>query len=159
MNKLPELLQPNLAAIQTNEISIYKGELSTKCVISNIAKLKKAFPTLPAGFYDVFSDRLIANGFCDTRLNDAVSDVIDNCIYPTPTIGTFISFDRKFKVYHYHDMIKMSDEIGSEIWNSYKPVAFPERETTVWVHVDYIKRYNLNQINSKSYDKKSNETH
>jgi len=127
----------------TNEISIYKGTLTTPCIIKNIAKIKNAFPALPEGFYEVFSDRMEANGFCDDRLTDAINNVIDNCIYPTPTIAQFISFDRRFKVYHYEEMLKLSDEMGSEIWLSYDAIKFPDREKNVWVRVDDIKKYNL----------------
>lgn len=111
--------------------------------------IKKSFPSLPIGFYDVFTDRLKENGFSDDRLTDAVAHVIDNCRYPQPSIADFISFDKKYKVYTYGQMLKMSDELGSVIWNSYKPVKFPERSKIVWVDVDDIKKYKLEVYKSK----------
>lgn len=128
---------------QFSELSIYKGELNKECIFSNVARIKKAFPALPIDFFDVFDDRLQANNFNDDRLNDAVNYVIDTCIYPTPTIAQFISFDRKFKVCSYEEMVKKTSDFGAEIWKSYIAIKFPDREKNVWVHVDDAKRFNL----------------
>ena len=127
----------------TNEISIYKGELHPECIFENVGRIKKSFPTLPIDFFDVFDDRLKANGFTDERLNDAVAHVIDTCIYPTPTIAQFISFDKTIKLYSYEDMVKKTEEFGPEIWNTYISIQFPDRVKKAWVHVDDIKKYNL----------------
>jgi len=129
-----------MPAINQNEISIYLGELNTKCIVGNVAKIKKSFPGLPIGFYDVFSDRITENGFCDDRLNDAVNYVIDNCVYPTPTIAQFISFDRKIKILNYNEYLKLCDD---GIGNNYKPINFKDRETPVWIHVNDIKQFNI----------------
>lgn len=126
-----------------NEISIYKGTITTPCVIKNIARIKAAFPMLPKEFYKTFSERIIDNDFNDDRLRDAVNHVIDTCVYPTPTIAQFISFDRKFKVFSYEEMLKKIDEFGSGVWDSYKSIQFPDRKNKVWVHVDDIKKYKL----------------
>ena len=124
---------------QENELSIYKGSLTTPVVIESIARIKKSFPSLPIGFYEVFSERLKANNFTDARLKDAVAHVIDTCPYPTPTISNFISFDKKIKLNSYEEMVKKVNEFGPEIWKTYKPVKFPEREKVVWVHIDDMK--------------------
>ena len=142
--KLPELLPQSL--VQIDEISIYKGELSSQCIIRCVSDIKKSFPTLPVGFYDVFADRLKANNFTDQRLQDAVNFVIDTCVYPTPTIAQFIGFDKKIKLYTYQDMVTKVEEFGAEIWNSFKPVKIEDREKPVWVHVDDIKKYNLKTV-------------
>ena len=138
---------------QSNEISIYKGELTAQCLVKSVATIKKSFPSLPIGFYDVFTDRLRENGFNDDRLRDAIAFVIDNCHYPQPSIAEFISYDRKYKVYTYAQMLKMSDEMGPSIWNIYKPVKMAERSKIVWVDVDDIKRYKL-----EVYQHSANET-
>ena len=137
MSRLPDSLQTNLEL--SNEISIYKGELTGQCLTNCVIVIKKAFPSLPIGFYDVFTDRLRDNGFTDDRLMDAVNYVIDTCIYPTPTIANFIGFDRKYKIFTYEDMIHKGEEFGPEIWKSYKQVKLPGREKPVWVHVDDMK--------------------
>jgi hypothetical protein len=133
-------------ALPNNEISIYKGELTLNNIAQCTARIKKSFPALPVGFYEVFAERIKANGFTDDRLQDAVANVIDTCPYPTPTIANFISFDKTIKIYHYHQMIKMADELGKEIWNSYMPVKFPDRAKLVWVHVDDIKKYHFESL-------------
>jgi len=108
-----------------------------------VARIKNAFPALPNGFYDVFTDMIKDYGFCDSRLDDAVRNVIATCVYPTPTIANFISWDRTFKVFTYEDMLKKTNDMGTEIWNNYRAVQFKNREKKVWVHVDHVKMYNL----------------
>lgn len=133
-------------ATQGNEISIYKGSLNPSCVIANVSKIEKAFPSLPTEFYQVFAERIKANGFCDTRLNDAVNSVIDNCVYPSPTLAQFLSFDKKFKVYNYEEMVKKWIELGQDIRKSYNAVKIVGRKKPVWAHIDDIQKYNLNKF-------------
>jgi len=72
---------------------------------------------------------------------DSITNVIDTCIYPTPTIAQFISWDKKIKVHTYDEMLKLWDQgIGRE---AYKPIKFADREKMVWVDVDDIKKYNI----------------
>ena len=127
----------------TNEISIYTGGLSTQCLIQCIATIKKAFPALPIDFYEVFRERIRFNGFSDQRLRDAVSNVIDTCPYPTPTIANFISFDRKYKIFTYEDMIHKGEEFGKEIWDSYKKIRILDSDKPVWVHINDVNKYDL----------------
>lgn len=132
----------SLVQIPQNEISIYTGSLTAKCVVQNTAQIRKAFPALPIEFFDVFTDRIKANGFCDDRLNDSVNYVIDTCIYPTPTIAQFVSFDRRFKVHNYEEMCRLSSS-GDINWHNYRSIKFPDRKNRVWVHVDDIIKFNL----------------
>ena len=136
----PLLLQ-NISVTDRGEmsISVYTGQLSTRTVIDGIKKVKNAFPNLPSGFYDILSDRIKENGFSDERLIDAINHVIDNCIYPTPTIANFIGYDKRIRLCSYEEML--SKETGS--WDNYKPVKLPDREKLVWVHTDDIKRSKL----------------
>jgi hypothetical protein len=143
MNKLRTLSQTNLEVIQGNEISLYSGMLNTECVIENIKKVKKSFPSLLAGFYDVFSDRIKENRFSDSRLNDAVNHVIDNCIYPTPTIAQFISFDKRIKVYKYPEIVQMVEDGDPNAFSRYKRIVMKGLPEAVWVHVNDIAKYNL----------------
>ena len=89
------------------EMSIYRGELTKICLGESIMKLKQTFPSLPNDFYDVFSDRITDNKFNNDRLKASINHVIDNCVYPVPTIAQFISFDKHIKLYTYQDMMKM----------------------------------------------------
>ena len=81
-------------------ISCYRGPLTSLAIVNYIALIKKAFPALPLGFYDVLTDRLTEHGFCDDRFRDAVIHVIDTCPYPTPTIANFISYDKKIPCFN-----------------------------------------------------------
>jgi len=130
---------------QEDEISIYKGHLTDSNIVIELAKAKIAFPVLPVDFFTLLSDRLKANHFTDERLHDAIAHVIDTCPYPTPTIANFISFDKKFKVFTFEEMLKKLDDYGQDkkFWDSYKSIQFSDREKRVWVHIDDIKRYKL----------------
>jgi hypothetical protein len=127
----------------TNEVSIYKGPLNEKIVIENIARVQRAFPNLPLGFYDIFDDRLRANGFTNERLIAAVNYVIDNVRYPIPTIADFISYNKTYTIYTYEDMLRKAYEFGQDIWNNYNALKMKCRAKKVWVHVNDIKQYNL----------------
>lgn len=81
-------------------VSRYRGPLTQLAIVKNTALIKKAFPALPLGFYDVLTDRLTEHGFCDDRLKDTVIHVINTCRYPTPTIADFISYDKKIPCFN-----------------------------------------------------------
>ena len=140
MPSSPLLLQ-NISVTDRGEMSIssYTGQLSTRTVIDLVKKIKAAFPNLPAGFYDVLSERAKDQGFSNTRFIDAVNHVIDTCRYPTPTIADFIGFDKRINLFSYWEYI--NKEEGSR--NSYKPVQYPGRDKLVWVHIDDIEKYKL----------------
>lgn len=87
-----------------------------------MAKIKSAFPGLPIEFHSILSDRIIEKDFCDEQLMDAVNHVIDNCIYPTPTIAQFVSFNKNRRLFTYDEMIKMVDESGVIIWKYYDKI-------------------------------------
>lgn len=140
---MPELSQKTSVAIQENELSVYAGELTPNCIIHNVVKIKKSFPTLPEGFYEIFADRIKENGFTDARLNDAVNNVIDNCIYPTPTIGQFISFDKRIKIYKYHDVIKMIEDGDLKAFDRYKKINLPGLPESVYIHINDIAKYKI----------------
>ena len=83
--------QPSLQNIGQFSSALYRGELTPLCVIECTKKLKDAFPSLPAGFYDILNDRIIDNNFSDFMLRFAVNMVIDTCKFPTPTIADIIT--------------------------------------------------------------------
>lgn len=97
-------------------------------------KLKLSFPALNSAFYDVFMYRIKDNGFSNQRLTDAVKYVIDNCVYPQPTIAQFISFDKKIKLYGYEQAF---DNIGLV------PVKLENRKSIVWISRTDAETYNI----------------
>jgi hypothetical protein len=127
----------------SDEISLYGSELGAKCLVDSIATIQKAFPSLPIGFFDVFTDRLADNGFSDDRLRDAVKHVIDTCIYPTPTIAQFISFDKRIKIYKYLDIVQMIEDGDLNAFSRYKRIIMKGLPDAVWIHINDIAKYNI----------------
>ena len=70
------------------------GTASPEAVAEGMRKLKAAFPTLGAGWYDVLLERVHAKHIGSQRFLDAVDNLVDTCLYPEPTIGAVLSFDR-----------------------------------------------------------------
>ena len=140
--KLQELSQ-EVSVLQTNELSIYTGKLTLPVIARGMAKIKKSFPGLPEGFYEVFAERLKANGFTDERLNDAITHVIDTCIYPTPTIAQFISFDKRVKTYSYHQLVNLIED--GDNMNNYQSFKFKDRPIRVWIHKNDVAMYNITE--------------
>jgi len=130
---------------QSTELSIERGEVSLyddalagpKDIVDASVKIKKSFPLLPMGFYDMFDIRIRETGFTAQRLTDAVNFVIDNCIYPQPTIANFISYDRTVKFKTHEQMCK------EDLWSSHVAVKFPDMPKVVWVFANDVERYKL----------------
>lgn len=138
---------PNISTKETHfEMSVYKGELSKIAIVEGSVKIRKCFPDLDPGFFDIFSDRLKENNFSDERLKDSINHVIDNCIYPKPTIAQFISYDKKIKLYTYNQVLQMNQEFSGKAFNYYKAVKVQEgQKTPVYVHVNDVEIYKLEQ--------------
>ena len=107
MPKSQNSLQNISPQTTNNSISIYQGELNIPFAINQTLKLKKAFPNLPEGFYDILLERVKETGFTDKRLKDAIDTLIDNFIYPTPAIANIIGFDKRVKLYTYQEVCDM----------------------------------------------------
>lgn len=93
---------------QSNEISLYEGGILTdRSIAINLKKLKEAFPRMQPAFFNLLSERVIANGFSDKRLTDAVNNVIDNFEFKELNVSDIIKFDRKVKMYTYTEAAAM----------------------------------------------------
>ena len=99
---------------QSNEISQYQGSLSDRGVAKNMRKLQSAFPKQSKEFFNVLAERLIANGFTDERLSDAVNNVIDNFKFKELNIADIVRFDKKMRLYNYQEACKLVTEEGYE---------------------------------------------
>jgi len=93
-----------------DSISIYRDEFTVNNAIDQFKKLKMAFPQLPSGFYDVLMDRVKENGFTDKRLKDSINQLIDNFIYPNPSIANIIGFDKRIKLITYNQRCTLQSE-------------------------------------------------
>ena len=142
-SSLPSLPGNSLRINDNGDISlsVYKGELTNTEIVKQSKKIKDAFPSLPGGFFNVFVDRLKENNFTDQRLKDAVSNVIDTCVYPTPTIANFISFDKLIKIYTHKqvcDMVYSGDKM-----ENYKAIKFNKYPKPVWIHINDVAEYKI----------------
>ena len=124
------------------EISCFGGEMTETNQLKEVANIKLAFPTLPNGFYLILLDRVRELKISDERLKFAVSHVIDNCEYPSPTIAQFIGFDRKIKLYNQQQIIKMNDDVQG-IAKFYKLVRLIGQSKPLYAHESDIEKYKL----------------
>lgn len=121
------LFNPSSESIKVNDkgeifLSLYSGELTPEVVTDSMAEIKASFPNLPVEFFIMLSRRVKDKGFSDERLKDAVRHVIDTCVYPSPTIAQFISFDRSIRLYTYHDILEKINNSGGDkkLWDYYE---------------------------------------
>lgn len=127
-------------------LSLYNDELTGDNVTLNVVKIQKVFPALSKEFYDIFQERLKDKGFTDQKLNDAVNYVIDNCIYPTPTIANFLKYDKNIKLYSYEQMLKMNNEYAGQAFKYFRPVQIANLEKPMYASKSDIETYNLTEF-------------
>lgn len=72
-----------------------------------LKKLREAFPRQTDTFFDILTERIIANGFSDQRLADAVNNVIDNFRYKELSVADIIQHDKRVKLYTYPEVVAM----------------------------------------------------
>lgn len=99
---------------QSNEVSLYLDTLSDMGVAKNMRRLQSAFPKQSKEFFNVLAERLIANGFTDQRLTDAVNNAIDSFQYKELNISDIVRFDKKMRLYNYKEACKLVTEEGYE---------------------------------------------
>jgi hypothetical protein len=103
-----------------NEITIYEDDIATiNTIAKEVVKLKKSFPQMEQGAIEILTERLLANGFTEQRLKDAIADVIDNFKYKIPNIADIIQFDKRVKLYTYNEAY-MEIEKGAAVWEDFR---------------------------------------
>ena len=127
-------------------MSVYKGDLNLKTVLEQNKNIAQAFPQLPAGFYEIFAERLREKKFTDQRLIDAVSHVIDTCPYPIPTVASFLSYDRCIDLLHHSDLLDMLTD-DRHVFDRYEPVRIPGLEKARYARKEHIIKYRLEKWN------------
>lgn len=125
------------------EISAYGGAITPEGRAVAVKKIKDTFPNLTGGFHDVLAQRVTELKISDTRFNDAVNYVIDNCVYPTPTIANFISYDKKIKLYNYPQFQKLNDEMHMQAGKYYKAVRIEGLDKPMYASNKDILEFNL----------------
>lgn len=76
--------------------------------MESVGKIKIAFPDLEKEFYFILIERIKKSQFTDKRLVEAINYVIDNCIYPKPTIANFMSYNRLEKLLNHDEICKLA---------------------------------------------------
>lgn len=70
-------------------------------------------------FFNLLSERVVANGFSNERLKDAINHILDNFQYKELVISDIIKFDRKVKLYTYSEVVNMVTK-GAAIWSDFE---------------------------------------
>lgn len=92
----------------SHEISKYDDALATpEAIYQSTNRLRAAFPKMGDQFFNLLSERIIANDFTGDRLADAVNHVIDNFAYKELNVSDIIRFDRMIKLYTYSEVAEM----------------------------------------------------
>ena len=89
-------------------------------------KLQSAFPKQNKEFFNVLAERLIANGFTDERLTDAVNNVIDNFQYRELKISDIVKCDKRIKLYNYKEACILVTRDGYELGKDLKRVTMAD---------------------------------
>lgn len=88
-----------------NEVSLYRpGNVTPAVLATEIKKLKVAFPSRQAEFFNLLAERIVANRFSDDKLRDAVAKAIDTFSYKDINISDVIGFDRRIRLYTYGEI-------------------------------------------------------
>lgn len=146
---MPASLQDDLLVKkQSNQLSIYgEGRVSAEILAKNIILIKKAFPRLTQGWFDVLEQMLDEYNFTDERLNDATKNLIVTCQYPEPTISNLLSYDQKIEVYTYDELLETSKDYSPQqrrsFLESFGRIDFYGEER--YARKEYIKALNLKE--------------
>ena len=149
-NKLAERAQPGrislrsqaLVSISDNDasLSVYHGDITQENFVRSVARIKVAFPDLNKEFYQLLKERIMEKGFSDQRLTDAVNHVIDTCLYPTPTLANFLSFDKRVKLITYQELCTLIGK-GEATMDAYERMRINGK--VFFVRKDEKRLYNL----------------
>ena len=126
----------------SNKLSIYNDELTKEGVKLGCVKILAAFKNLDTTFTSLLAESLKRNNFTDNRFADAVNHVIDNCVYPTPSIADFIGFDRSVKLFTYSEMLNCN--LGTDGFVAIK--INPDQDKPSWVTTSDYQKYGLSKF-------------
>ena len=131
----------NALEISNNQISVYKGKLTFKCVAEQHLRIRSLYD-LSDKWYIEFDEALKSNNFTDERLIAAVNYVRDTYIYPKPSIANFIAYDKKIEALNYQEMLKKLNELGGATFNSlYVSVKLEGKGLPFWTLKENQEKY------------------
>tara|TARA_R110000796_G_scaffold213660_1_gene329734 strand:- start:66 stop:461 length:396 start_codon:yes stop_codon:yes gene_type:complete len=131
-------------------MSAYSSELTAQGVAKAMKKVVFGFPKLPIEFHSVLKERVKELGIGDDRLMDAVNHVIDNCIYPEPTIAQFLSFDSRIKLYDYNQYVELNNQLSGLAGKHYKSIEVPGQSKPMWAKISDIEKFKLKLFKPKN---------
>ena len=91
------------------EISLYEGGAmpDNQFVEQEMKRLRAAFKQLDAQYFVVLMERIKSKSMTCDQLHDAISKVIDTCIYPVPGMAEILSHDRKVPLYSHKAIVNI----------------------------------------------------
>lgn len=104
--------------------------MAVKDILEVTSMIKSAFPALGDNFITMLIGMMVKDGFTPQRAKDAVEDVVRTCEYPQPQMARFLSYDKKERVYTYHEMLAFIS-------------ANPGTTTNHFRHIETLKRWTL----------------
>ena len=94
-----------ISEIGEYSISAYQGEIVSDITLAQgICRLKAAFPKQSEEFFDLLSERVIANEMTEEQFRDAVNRKIDNSQWNNVSIFDIVGYDRQIKLYHHTEV-------------------------------------------------------
>lgn len=160
MDKINEIMERLPSTLQTlqqqdtndNKVSIYgKGKVTALVFEAGVIRLKKAFPKLPDGWYDILDEAIDQDGFTDQRFKDAVWNLIKTCPYPEPTIANILGFDRNVVMYNIKELMKKYADSyypGAK----YDPIASEYKLINLNGDMRLIKKEDFNPVRFKEWE-------
>jgi len=156
MEKLKELIKQEQAGkeLQTQRpkslvkinnryaLDVYRDPLTPEGLAKASLNIQNAFPELPDEFYLVLFERIKQLNKGDSWMMDAVNNVIDNCIYPRPTVANFLSWDKKVELFTYDQMLAKNDKMQG-IFKLYTSIKIDGLKQPLWASNQDVEKYKL----------------
>jgi hypothetical protein len=115
---------------------------SKEFIIDKVNKLCFAFKGINTDeFRVVLIERIMSKEMTENQLLDTINNVIDNCVYPTPTIASIFehALDKSIKLYTYKEVLATDD------FNSFSRVDYNDCKDFFLSNKDIV-RYELQQL-------------
>jgi len=122
-------------------LSVYDDELiDERDVVKNIMRIRKSFPDLHDGFYEIISEMVFKLRFTKKQLEDAADNLIINFRYGRePNPAEILSWDKKIRLYSWNEIADICDKENSSVWDKFQKVKISGYDK-----IFYVKKNKLN---------------
>ena len=95
-----------------DEISLYEGgdQPDIGFIENEMKRLKFAFSQLSREYFIILNERIVDKKMTKEQVHDAISRVIDTCVYPVPGMAEILSYDRRVKLYTHKQVLAKINE-------------------------------------------------